>query len=297
MHNCSDNYCNIIIDLSVVVCYTCIMKCDLHLHSSCSDGALTPEQLVQRAQYCQLQCIALTDHDTLAGVARAQMEGGRLGVQVLSGVELSTVSGNKEVHILVFGLDCNDQHLISEMHKISSMRNNRNTELVARLAQHGMPIDLQAIVANSHGSVGRPAIANEMVRLGYVSSVVEAFEKYIGKGKSCYVQTARLSPQDAISLAQRYGAVSVLAHPRNLRMSPSQCEQFVAQLVGYGLDGIESMYFSHTKTERKFYNKLARKYNLLVTGGSDYHDDTHGIQLGSMSIHPEKATILALGIR
>ncbi len=279
------------------MCYSISMKCDLHIHSNCSDGMLSPEQVVVRAQQHGMQCIAVTDHDTLAGVSRAQQEGGKLGVQVLSGVELSTISGNKEVHILVYGLDCSDSALQQEMCAISNMRNNRNVELVSKLAQHGMPIDIANIASTTGGSVGRPAIALEMVKLGYVSSVIEAFEKYIGKGKPCYVQTARLTPQDAISLATRYGGIAVLAHPRNLRMSHEQCDRYVAMLAQQGLHGIESMYFSHTKVERKFYNKLARKYNLLVTGGSDYHDNTHGIQLGSMSMHPEKATMLALGIR
>ncbi len=285
------------IDLLEGVCYNQYMKCDLHIHTNCSDGALSPEEVVARAQQHGMQCIAVTDHDTLTAVPRAQQEGGRLGVQVLSGVELSTVSGNKEVHILVYGLDCRDVALQQEMQVISNMRNVRNVELVSMLAQHGMPIDIDNIASDTGGSVGRPAIAQEMVRLGYVSSVMEAFEQYIGKGKPCYVQTERLTPQDAISLATRYGGISVLAHPRNLRMSHAQCDRFVARLAQQGLHGIESMYFSHTKVERKFYNKLARKYNLLVTGGSDYHDNTHGIQLGAMSMHPEKPTMLALGIR
>ncbi len=273
------------------------MKCDLHIHSNCSDGILTPEQVVQKAKDFGMQCIAIADHDTLSGVSRAQQEGGRIGVQVLSAVELSTVSTNREVHILVYGLDCSDASLLSEMDNISNLRNNRNIELAAKLARHGMPIDLDGIQRNCSGSVGRPAIAAEMVRLGYVSSVIEAFEKFIGKGKPCYVQTARLTPEDAISLATRYGGVSVLAHPRNLRMSHLQCESYVAHLAQCGLHGIESAYFSHTKVERKFYNKLARKHNLIITGGSDYHDNTHGIQLGSAFLNPEKATLLALGIR
>lgn len=272
------------------------MKCDLHLHSNCSDGQFSPEKIVRMARESGLKCIAITDHDTVRGVRRAIAEGKRQNVKVLSGIELSSVWEGAEVHILVYNLDVGAQGIEQRLQEINDMRNTRNQALIAKLAEHGMPVSLESISANIDHTVGRPDIANEMVRLGYCSSTAEAFEKYIGKGKSCYVQTKRLSPQEAILFALRFGGVAVLAHPKNLHMQPSVFEPFVQNLVNNGLCGIESEYFTHNKNERKYYNRIAKEYGLISTGGSDFHDYTHGVPIGQQYFSPNTQTRKVLKI-
>lgn len=264
------------------------MKCDLHIHSTCSDGSLSIQQIVDISKANNLDCISLTDHDTITGTQEFIRIATQAGLKAIPGVELSTVVGEKEVHILVYGYSTDNPQIFADVEAINDLRNQRNRELARLLAQHGMPIDLDSLA--KEGSVGRPVIAREMVRLGYVSDVIEAFNKYIGKGMPCYATTERITPYDAIDLAKRYNAYAVLAHPRNLKMSYVEFDKFLRPLVKHGLAGIEANYFTHTKGERKFYNKLAKKYHLMATGGSDYHDHTHGIQLGTMFFEPNAFT-------
>lgn len=272
------------------------MKCDLHLHSTCSDGQYSPEKIVRMAKEKGLKCIALTDHDTISGVRRAMAEGKRQKVRVISGTELSTVSDGMEVHILIYNLDIGADGINERLEEIRDMRNLRNKALVEKLAQNGMSLSLENIAKQSGHSVGRPDIANEMVRLGYCKSTAEAFEKYIGKGKSCYVQTRRLAPQEAILFALRFGGVPVLAHPKNLHLPQSEFESFLQNLVNNGLVGIESEYFTHNKTERKYYNRIAKEYGLITTGGSDFHDFTHGVTIGRQYFSPNVQTRKVLKI-
>ncbi|MCM1043426.1 MAG: PHP domain-containing protein [Corallococcus sp.] len=257
-----------------------LMKCDLHLHSNCSDGILSPAQIVRRAKEKHLDCIALTDHDTVSGVVDAVAEGDRSGVKVIIGIEISTVSDGMEVHILGYGMDISADGFAAEICRLADLRNRRNVLLAEKLRQHGMEIDLSSLEKEGK-SVGRPDIAREMVKKGYCQSVADAFELYIGNGKPCYADVKRLTPAEAISLINRFNGVAVLAHPKYLRMSASEFENFLRLLVKIGLKGIEAEYFTHTNAERKFYGKMAKKYKLAITGGSDYHDSMHGVDIGS----------------
>jgi predicted metal-dependent phosphoesterase TrpH len=255
------------------------MKCDLHLHTTCSDGSFTPEEIVALAKEKGIDVIAVTDHDTTKGVELAQREGQKLGVKVIGGIEVSTLSGNKEVHVLGFNLDTSTRQFAQDVNRLSQMRNNRNKQLVAKLKKHGIEIDLDQI--NTHGkSIGRADIAKEMVAKGYCKDVPEAFENYIGNGKKCYVQVRRMSTVEAVEFIAKHKGVSVLAHPKNLHMTQETFEKFLQSLVKAGLCGIEADYFTHTTAERKFYNQMAKKYNLFVTGGSDFHSTTYGVAIG-----------------
>lgn len=270
------------------------MKCDFHMHSNCSDGIFTPEQLVEMAREKGLDCIALTDHDTVVGVKRAQKRAEELGLGFVVGTELSSVANGKEVHVLAFNLDMDASGFDEEMKRISDFRRERNRQMQQKFDENGIDIDIMSLKSN--GSIGRGDIAREMVKRGIVKTSQEAFEKYIGPDKPCYVQTKRLTPAEAVQFALRFGGIPVLAHPRNLRMSPAEFERFLRPLVLSGLGGIEAQYFTHNNAERKFFGKMAKKYKLIVTGGSDFHDYTHGVMLGTKSFSPSNYTRTILGI-
>ncbi|MCM1289739.1 MAG: PHP domain-containing protein [Corallococcus sp.] len=269
-------------------------QCDFHIHSNCSDGIFTPERIVEMACEKGLDCISLTDHDTVCGVKRAQKRAAELGIGFVVGTELSSVMSGKEVHVLAFNLDMDALGFEEEMRRISDFRRERNRQMQQKFDENGIDIDIASL--KSDGSIGRGDIAREMVRRGIVKNSQEAFEKYLGAGKLCYVQTKRLTPVEAVQFALRFGAIPVLAHPKNLRMNYAEFERFLRPLVLAGLGGIEAQYFTHNNAERKFFCKMAKKYKLIVTGGSDFHDYTHGVMLGSKSFSPSSYTRTILGI-
>ena len=271
------------------------MKCDLHIHSNCSDGIFAPEDIVDMAKARGLDCIAITDHDTFDGVARAGQRASEVGLKYVVGAEISSVADGMDVHMLAYNVDINDPDFCDIMAQIADLRNQRNIAIVEKLREHGMPIDLDAL-RQKVTSVGRAVIAREMVRLGYCKDVADAFENYIGAGKCCYVQTRRLTPTEAIRFTLRFGGIPVLAHPKQLRMDEKEFEKFLQPLVRAGLTGIEANYFTHNKSERNFYNKMAKKYKLVSTGGSDFHDYVHGVELGVKSFSPNGYTRKILGI-
>lgn len=253
----------------------------------------TPEQVVQLAHDKGLHAISITDHDTFCGTDRAKQMAKQLGVKYLVGAEISSM-GVSETHILAFNVDYNAVGFAEELQRIANMRENRNKQIVAKLAQHGIVVNLDDL--NKQGSVGRGLIAKEIVRLGYCKDNAEVFEKYLGAGKCCYVNSQRLTPQEAIKFVLRYGGIPVLAHPKQLHLNLVEMERYVEQLVGYGLAGIEAHYFTHTMFERNYYCRLARKYKLITTGGSDFHDFTHGVQLGTKHFTPNSYTRSILGV-
>lgn len=269
------------------------MKCDLHLHSTCSDGIFSPEELITFAHEKGLDCVAITDHDTVAGVQRAIDKAKQFGIHCLVGTELSCF-GSCEVHILAYNVDYNSPDFAEEMAQIASYRQIRNKQIVQKLHEHGIDIDLDKL--GSQGSVGRGGMAREIVRLGYCQTGAEVFENYLGTGKCCYVQSKRLTPVEAIQFALRHGGIPVLAHPKQLHLGFDEFEKFVKPLVLAGLGGIEACYFTHNNAERKFYCKIARKYKLVITGGSDFHDYSHGVTIGDKSFSPDSYTRTILGI-
>ncbi|MCH5157386.1 MAG: PHP domain-containing protein [Clostridiales bacterium] len=271
------------------------MKCDLHIHTNCSDGIFTPEDIVDMAKERGLDCIAITDHDTFDGVERARAKARELGLKYVVGAEISSVDNGLDVHVLAYNVDIDNPEFKEVMSKIADLRNQRNIAIVAKLAEHGINIDLDALKKQVN-SVGRAVIAREMVRLGYCSDVVDVFERYLGAGKCCYVQTRRLTPLEAVRFTLHFGGLAVLAHPKQLHMNESEFEQFIKPLVKAGLAGIEANYFTHNTSERNFYNKMAKKYKLIATGGSDFHDYTHGVELGTKSFSPTGYTRKILGI-
>lgn len=264
------------------------------MHSTFSDGIFSPEKLVEMAKEKEFDCISVTDHDTVDGVFRAQEKAKSLGIVCLTGMEISTLSNGKEVHVLAYNLDTAAPGFAEEIKIITNFRQERNKQMQQKFDEHGIDIDILSL--KSDGSIGRGEIAREMVKRGICADASEAFEKYLGVGKLCYVQTRRLTPVEAIQFTLRFGGIPVLAHPKQLHMSYREFEKFLHPLVLAGLGGIEAQYFAHNNAERKFFGRMAKKYHLVVTGGSDFHDYTHGVTLGQQSFSPNAFTEKVLGL-
>lgn len=270
------------------------MKCDLHIHTNKSDGILTPTQVVDLAKERGLDCIAITDHDTVSGVAEAATRAKEVGLKFLVGVELSC-SSLCEVHMLGYNMDVSSGEFAEEIGKIVELRNERNKLIFEKLRRHGCDID-ESKLGGRGGTIGRGVIAREMVRMGFCQSVAEVFDNYLGVDKCCYVQSRRLTPVEGIQFVLKFGGIPVLAHPKKLRLGDVSFERFLKPLVLAGLGGIEAEYFTHTNAERRFYGRMASKYKLITTGGSDFHDYVHGVDLGLKSFNPSNYTRTILGI-
>ena len=246
-------------------------KCDLHLHSNISDGDFSVQYVLDRQKGLGIDVVALTDHDTVDGVAFAKEYGKQIGLQVLAGVELSTM-GDREVHILGYNVDYRNKGFVKELKRLRDLREIRNEKMIAKLNQLGVKITMDDVKVFATGTTtGRSHIAKVLVQKGYCNSVNHAFEEYLGFGKKAYVKEERITPQDGVKLIKRFGGKAVLAHPYSLDLNFEQADLFVSQLAQAGLAGIESDYFSHTNDDKEKYGRLAEKYGLFKTGGSDFH--------------------------
>ena len=268
---------------------------DLHCHSTCSDGTLTPEELAEAGRsFC---VFALTDHDNCEGGARflASTRGQR-GVR-LAGIELSLEpdAGYGEFHLLGLGIDVADAGLARFLEEIRLGRDDRNRRMVARLCELGMPLAMEEVVAESGGDVvARPHIARAMIRRGYVSSIAEAFAKAIGPGRPAYCGRFHPRPEAAIAAVHASGGVAVMAHPRSWTGDPAMLRAGLSKLKDMGLDGIEAVYRANSPGETVDHLRAARELGLAVSAGSDFHGSNKpDIPLG-MAVENEEAFIAPL---
>jgi len=247
-------------------------RIDLHTHSHYSDGSLSPRQLVELAKKRKLRAIALTDHDTVAGVAEALAGGKELGVEVVPGVEMSAQYPPGTMHILGYYLRASHPELLEALTKLQRARAARNPKIIRCLQDLGMEITTAEVLGLSSGQVGRPHIAKALVNKGYVSSIDEAFSRYLKKGAVAYVEKFRFPPKEAIAMIRRAGGIAVLAHPFTLGIEkPDELWQLVRELAEMGLEGIEVFYPDHTEEMAVIYEDVARRLGLVCTGGSDFH--------------------------
>lgn len=252
---------------------------DLHAHTTASDGEHSPTELVEKAAAIGLAALAVTDHDTTAGVAEAVQAGHRLGLEIVPGIELSaepprTPSGARsQCHILGLFIDPACVDLLERLQGVIDHRNRRNALIVERMRNElGWDVTLAEVERVAGGDViARPHFARVMVEKGYVASVREAFDIYLGKGGKVYVDRDRLTPEEAIGLIHRAGGVASLAHPNNLRMSEEETEAYVRGLREMGLDALEARYNLHTPEDTARYLALAERLGLATSGGSDFH--------------------------
>lgn len=256
---------------------------DLHSHSTASDGALAPEAVVETAAAAGLAALALTDHDTLAGVAAAHEAGRRLGVRIVAGVELSLMDGDKEVHMLGLHIARVDA-LQAELEAVRDSRKSRAEDIVAKLNALGVPVTVQAVFAEAAGgAVGRPHIARALIAGGWVRDQREAFDRYLGAGRPANVEKQRITIVDGIRLIHDCGGLAVIAHPggdgRRERVEP---------LVALGLDGLEVKHPGHSAEDMLRIEALADHFGLVKSGGSDWHGASSGPRvLGGMRVPEE----------
>ena len=245
---------------------------DLHLHSTCSDGTASPEVVVQRASAHGLKAISLTDHDCVDGIEIASDAGRRLGVEVIAGVELSTAFEGKDIHVLGYFVDCAHPGLRNHLRIFQDERQRRAERIVSRLNQLGVNLSMEAVLAKADkGVIGRPHIADALVEEGFVFSVPEAFQKYLGYNRPAYEKKYVLSPPEAVGIIRDAGGLACLAHPGIYGR-----DDLFPDLVACGLDGIEVVHAKHTPEQVRRYTEFADLYNLLKTGGSDCHGGGRG---------------------
>ena len=246
---------------------------DLHLHTTASDGAFAPAALVGMAAEAGLDCIAITDHDSTDGVAAAQETGQALGVRVIAGIEFNTMWHGQSVHILGYFVDREHPELQAVIARQRDGRLYRAQRMVEKLAALKMPLVWEEILADADGgAVGRPHIAKAMLAQGYVSDANEAFARYLGHGMPAYVEQPKLTPSEAVMLLHRAGAAAGLAHPYNVEGADQvDLDTLVPELAAAGLDAIETYYTGYGTAQRAEILNLAARFDLIPTGGSDFH--------------------------
>jgi predicted metal-dependent phosphoesterase TrpH len=262
--------------------------CDLHAHSSASDGALAPKALVDEAARRGVTTFALTDHDTTRGLAAAQARAAELGIELIPGIELSVSEdqGRRQMHILGLGIDPAHPELVRVAADLDGQRVRRVQAMVERLRELGIEIDAAQVRERAgDAALGRPHVARVLVASGVCRDADEAFARFLGRGRPAFVPRLGLCARDAIAAIHESGGVASLAHP-NLSVgvdAPGGLEAFVDRVAGAGLDGLEVEHPSHTPAMRKRLRRMARAYGLLATGGSDFHGDrTQDAPLGSL---------------
>ena len=248
------------------------MKADLHLHSTASDGTLTPGALVRRAAEEGFDTLALTDHDTVAGIAEAQAAAREAGIRLIPGVELSC-GAQKEIHILGYGIDLQNGPLLAFSRHRREERETRARKMVERLAQAGMTVSLERVFELARGVVARPHVARALVEAGYASSVSDAFDRFLVPGKCGYVPREDVRVAQAVELIHGAGGVAVLAHPMQLKLGDMALDAIVREWKGQGLDGLEVYHPSAQNNHVVMLLHLARREGMLVTGGSDFHGE------------------------
>lgn len=255
---------------------------DLHAHTTASDGTLKPRELVELAKQNGLAAVAVTDHDTTGGLQEAQQTGRELGVEVVPGIELSTEFEGKEVHVLGYFYDPNNEELLELTEKMRDDRVNRMDKMIVKLNEAGLVITREEVVAEAQGgAIGRPHIARILIRKGYVENIPEAFNKYLASGRPGYVDRMKLKPEEAVEVIKRAGGSAVVAHPGLFDK-----DYLFNTLVPLGLVGIEAYHPDHSEEKRCHYEELAKRHGLIITGGSDFHGAgaEHRGDLGSVHV-------------
>jgi hypothetical protein len=249
---------------------------DLHTHTTASDGKCSPEELAARAAAAGVTTLGLTDHDTVAGCPATAAACQRLGVDFVAGIEITAVTGERDVHVLGYFLDLSSAALQAFLAVQRQRRVERVREMFTRLAAHGIRLDVDAILqpglADPTRAVGRPWIARALVAGGHVASVNEAFERWLGHGRPAFVPRTGASPQEVFTHVHSAGGLASLAHPVLMKH-----DEWIPGFAESGLDAIEAYHSDHDERDTDRYLAFARDLGLLVTGGSDYHaDEEHG---------------------
>jgi len=247
---------------------------DLHVHTNISDSTFSPEKVIELAKLKGLDAIAITDHDTCAAIAPAIVIAKDMYIEIIPGVELTAELDDDEIHMLGYFIDWQNETFTKKLKELCRVREERAKEILRRLNEQGIDLkyeDLLEIAGPGTGSIGRLHIANLLYKKGKVACIREAFTKYIGNDSPAYVKKFKLSPREASDMIKAVGGVSVLAHPKTINTEIRPLGDIVKMLVDEGLQGIEVYHSDHNNKDSAEFKKLASKYGLLVTGGSDCH--------------------------
>jgi len=248
---------------------------DLHAHTTASDGSFSPTELIDEAAAIGLAAIAVTDHDTIGGLAEAKIAATAAGVELVPGVELSVEDDGGRFHLLGYLFDPDNDKFASTLTSIRASRAKRNEQMAVKMAELGLPVtmdDVRAQAGDKGEVIARPHFAKALLKAGVVNSVQDAFDRFLATGKPLYLPKEVLTPTDAVALIHDAGGVAVMAHPGLVPLSDSAFVDRLAWLVdNTGMDGIEAYYSQHTPAQTERFLELAGRHNLVVTGGSDFH--------------------------
>jgi predicted metal-dependent phosphoesterase TrpH len=247
-------------------------RLDLHLHTTHSDGSFTPTEVIDFAQKAGVTALAITDHDITTGILEATVAGGKHGIDVIPGIEISSILGDSELHILGYFLDYQDTRLNERLARLRESRHRRNPKIIERLRAAGIEITYEEVrTLAGTDSVGRPHIARVLMEKGVVASAKEAFDLWLADGRPAYVPRELPTPSEAMQWIREAKGLPVLAHPTWVKTTEGTLTDLVHRLKADGLDGIEVHYSTHTPRQTREYLALAKQLDLLVTGGSDFH--------------------------
>ncbi|MGL4773742.1 MAG: PHP domain-containing protein [Clostridium sp.] len=256
---------------------------DLHIHSSYSDGNITPEDIIKTAKDKGIKCISITDHDTIDSqyITREKID----GLKIIPGIEFSTEYEDLELHILGYFIDIDNERLNNTINKLKKSRLNRGKKIIEKLQLQDIAITLDDVELRNSSTLSRSHIANAIVSKGYEENYKEAFTNYLVKGKAAYVRGDKLHYKEVIEVINEAGGVAVLAHPGKIYRS-MEVESVIRKLKCCGLRGVEVYHPSHTSKQINYFYNLCKKHKLCITGGSDYHGIiTKEVFLGSQGVN------------
>src|SRR6056297_660042 len=266
-------------------------KIDLHMHTTASDGASTPKELIEKCVDLGLETIAVTDHDNVTNVEKVKKLGEKNGLKVISGIEISTYRCEAEYHILGYFVNSENDALLGLTEAILDSRVERTHKMIEKLTEMGYPLEFADIKKYATGvSLGRPHVAKAMVEKGYIDEIGDAFTKeFIAGGGKAYVEKKNILPVEAIEVILRAGGVPVIAHPYIINHGKALDKKEITRLKDVGLKGVEVYQTKHNKKITKKYKKIAEDLELLITGGSDYHgENSPGILPGDTGMNQEE---------
>ncbi|GCE26140.1 phosphatase [Dictyobacter alpinus] len=243
---------------------------DLHTHSTASDGIYSPTDLLQQAHDVGLKVLALTDHDSTQGIEEARAAAQDLGIELIPGIELNTDVSGGEIHVLGYFLEYQRPEFQAVLKILRDARERRGERMVELLNEEGVKVSWERVRELAKGAVGRPHVAKALMEAGYVQSIAEAFDKYIGKGCPAYVPRYKLSPEDAVRLINSANGLAVMAHPIGLP-GLDKLREWLPGLQKAGMVGLEAYYGPYTAKDEQALLSLAKQYNLIATGGTDFH--------------------------
>ncbi len=257
---------------------------DLHTHTTFSDGTYTPEEIIKLCHKSNLKAIAITDHDTIDGIKYARDIAKELNIELVEGIEFSADYKGIEIHVLGYFLDIENKELLSLLEDLKISRDKRNKELIKKLNDIGLDISFDYVKSLSNGGlITKAHFGKAIVKKGYAKTMKDAFNLYLGKGKPAYVSRVLISYKDAIKYILNAGGIPVLAHPMIYKLSDKDLEIAIKDLKDSGLKGIECYYPSNSLSQTNFLLSLAKKYDLKVTAGSDFHGENRpDVALGNI---------------